>query len=1034
MTTSDQGLTAESLPAQDFPEQGLEGHLHYIPQGRPFAEDLVRGILAMTDGPEDLADSIILLPNRRLSKAVRDAFLRLSDGGAQLLPRMMSIGDVDEDSSELVVAGWDVDDLPQVIDPLERQLYLARLIKAFINREGQAAAQIEKLSLGEIMSLARALAEFLDQVETAGCDLNKLDDLADGEHAQHWSKILKFLKIVTEGWPKILDEIKRSDPVVWRNAAIRARARAWQASPPKGLVLVAGSTGSVPATQDLMKAVIRLERGHLVLPGLDAGMDDDAWDDLADEDDETLVAHPQYPLRQLMDALAISRAQITIWQGTREASGNYDAEKTGRLDLLREVMRPARQTYQWRRIPERQLIRAESFEGLHLVECYDRRQEAEVIALAMREVLEVPAKTAALVTADLKLAEMVSDVLKRWGVTVAPSAGKRLIDTPPAQFMRLILEAWIEDFSALSLLAMARHQLASGGMEKPAFRQQIRALELKLLRGPQIRAEHHQNGLEALYEAAKAVDSGLAQFIKAHLITPLKPLLDLDRKAETDLAHIADIHGQVTEAMSRTPDDALAPWQGQDGYRLGQFLHKISLYGNAIRLDPESYQSALMVMMSGEMIYPDEVSHPRLSILGTVEARMHTADLMILGGLNEGISPAAPAADPWMSQKMRLELGLPHAHWRVGHAAHDAVMAMARPNVLMTRAERDDGSPQSPSRWLQRLDAVMSVAKMKLPSRPDLIHYAKMMNSFDGAITPCQRPHPKPPLAVRPRRFSATQLDTLLHDPYAIYARRILNLEALPALAEPLGAADRGTLIHQIFCTFIETYPSGNLPEDARDQLIKIGKDAFKEFDHNLSVMTFWWQRFVHMADWFITHEETWRAKLRHSYAEIKGKTAISTSMGEITLTATADRIDITEDGHVRIVDYKTGGAPERKKVQEGRALQLRVEALLMGMGSYSDITDDDLAEDNLIEDLQYWKITGKRGAAGEVKIVTPKDEDIVARSLEGITALLEGFANPEQGYPSEPLAKESNPYSDYKHLARVREWSALNDDAFNDD
>ena len=1022
MTLSDQDLQSHQ------PSHAIKGHVHHIPHGRPFAEDLVRGVMAMTNGPEDLADSIILLPNRRLSRAVRDAFLRMSEGGAQLLPRMLSIGDVDEDSSELVVAGWDVDDLPQVIDPLERQLYLSRLITEFINAGGASSSEEAKLSLGEVMSLARALAEFLDQVETAGCDLNKLDDLVQGEHAQHWSKILTFLKIVTETWPQILQEINRSDPVVWRNAAIRARARAWQASPPKGLVVVAGSTGSVPATQDLMKAVMTLDRGHLVLPGLDTGMENAAWDDLGDPEDETFVAHPQYPLRQLLDALDFSRSEVTVWQGTYEDSG-YNAEASGRINLLCEVMRPARQTDQWRRIPERQMVKPDSVDGLHLVECYDRRQEAEVIGLAMREALEVPEKTAALVTADLKLAEAVSDVLRRWGIAVAPSAGKRLIDTPPAQFMRLILEAWIEDFSALSLLAMARHQLAAAGMEKSAFRQQIRALELKLLRGPQIRTGRHQNGFAALYEEAKTKDDELAAFIKTRLLTPLEPLLALDRNAQTDLATIADIHGQVTEAMSATPEDSLAPWQGQDGYRLGQFLHKISLYGGAIRLDPEAYQSALMVLMSGEIIYPDDVSHPRLAILGTVEARMHTADLIILGGLNEGISPAAPPADPWMSQKMRIDLGLPHAHWRVGHAAHDAVMAMARPHVLMTRAERDDGSPQSPSRWLQRLDAVMKVTGITLPSRPDLLAYTKMMNAYDGEVKPIARPDPKPPLDVRPRQFSATRLDTLLHDPYAIYAEEILKLKALPDLAEALGASDRGTLIHKVFCTFIETYPKGSLPEDALDQLIEMGRLAFKDYDHDLSVMTFWWQRFTHMAAWFVTNEESWRKDLKMSYAEIRGETTIPTAMGDIKVTAKADRIDITNDGRVRIVDYKTGAAPAKKNVQEGRALQLRVEALLVGENGYPDIGQDDLAEDDIIEKLEYWKLSGKRGEPGKSAPVMPKDEDVIARSRDGITELLQRFADPDQGYRSEPLAKEANPYSDYKYLARVREWLVQDDD-----
>jgi ATP-dependent helicase/nuclease subunit B len=1007
-------------PAQDHSGDysgDSSGHLHYIPAGRPFAEDLVRGVIELTDGHEDVADSIILLPNRRLSKAVRGAFLRLSGGGAQLLPRMLSVGDVDEDSTELVVAGWDVDDLPQVIDPLERQLRLSTLVEAYIKAEGRVTEQIKQLSFGEMISLARALSEFLDQVETAGCDLSRLDNLAGGEHADHWSKILKFLKIITDQWPKILNTLNRSDPAVWRNAAIRARAKAWAAAPPKGLVVVAGSTGSVPAAQDLMKSVIGLKRGHIVLPGLDKGMLEEDWEELG-EDDDTLVAHPQYPLYRLIKALGVGREMVALWPGTRDDDGAYDAEARGRMALLREVMRPARQTDQWRRIPEARNFTSQSLEGLSLAECYDRHQEAEVIALAMREVLETPGKTATLVTADLKLTEAVSDELKRWDIDIVPSAGIRLLDTPPAQFMRLILEAWIDNFSPVSLLAMARHKLATGGLEKRDFRRHIRKLEVKLLRGP-----YRNAGLEGLRADAEKTAPDLTGFIDSHLIAPLKPLLDLGREGETDLAHIADIHGRVAEAMSATPSDPLASWQGQDGHRLSQFLHKLSLYGAEVRLDALSYQSALLTLMAGETIYPDKADHPRLSILGTVEARMHSADLIILGGLNEGTMPAEPPADPWMSHGMRLDLGLPHAHWRIGLAAHDVVMIMAGENVLLTRAERDEGSPAAPSRWLQRLGAVMAVAEMEVPRRRDLIYLSGQLHRFEGTVRPAPRPNPKPPVDIRPRWFSATQLDTLLKDPYAIYARHILKLKALPELAEPPGAADRGTLMHQILYRFIREYPEGALPDDAEDRMMAIGREEFAKYEDNLNVMTFWWQRFGHLAKWFIEHEQDWRQDLARSYVEVEGEMIMPTAMGDITLAAKADRIDITRGGKVRIVDYKTGLPPTARSVEEGRSLQLRMEALLVGEGGYSEIDASGISGPEPVADLSYWHIPGKRGEAGRVVSVTPPQGGIVRSSREGIKALLEDFADPGKGYPSEPLEREASAFSDYKHLARIEEW-----------
>lgn len=1005
------------------------GHIHHIPQGRPFAEDLARGMMDMITDPLDMADSIIMLPNRRLAKDLRNAFLKLAKGNAQLLPRIMPIGDVDEDASELVMAGWDADDLPPVIDGLERQLCLSRLISAFLARGKDPSS----LGMSEILSLASALADFLDQMQTAGCAPSKLAELDNGEHADHWGKILKFLEIVTDHYPQVLAELNKSDPVIWQAAAIAARGRAWQQSPPKGMVVIAGSSGSVAATQTLMKAVLNLPRGHIVLSGLDVEMDEDDWQDFTrdtvgidsgDIDDgiynsAMLVSHPQFPLSQLFDALEINRCDVACWHGTTISPNPYDANKTGRLALLREAMRPAEQAGKWRQISERQEIKSKSLEGLTRVDCYDRRAEAEVIAIAMREVLATPEKTAVLITADQRLSRMVSAALKRWGVEVTSTAGRRLIDTPSAQFLRLIIDAWVADFAAVPLLAMARHRLAAGGVNKDEFRKQLRVLELNVLRGRRV-----QDGLLGVEKKARAYASDLGDFVRDRIIEPLKPLIDLNEKGATTLTDLVDAHGRAAESLSATPLDTLALWQGQDGARLGKFLHRLGLYGGDILLTPDAYPGVLNVLLSGEMIYPEERGHPRLAILGNVEARMQTADLTILGGMNEGITPPPPPPDPWMSNAMRRGFGLPHGHWRIGHTAHDAVGALARPEVLITRASRDDGSPTEPSRWLRRLDAVMEVAGLKWPDPTRLPYLAASLNRYDGKLSPSIRPDPKPPIAARPRQFSATQLDTLLRDPYAAYARRILKLKALPPLNEPLGAADKGTVIHMALMRFIQAYPSGVLPKDAYQRLIAIGKQDFAGYDDDPRVRTFWWPRFEDIAQWFIENEQKRRDDISHSHAEISGKIMINNNNNSgadagFILTAKADRLDVMNDGTLHIIDYKTGGVPTKKNVADGRSLQLLVEAVIAADGGFPEINAAEVSE------IAYWKLSGKRGDPADISNVTP-DQGFTQHARQGFINLLTGFDNINAGYLSEPRASEVNEYSDYKHLARVREWSSI--------
>lgn len=980
----------------------LQGHLHTIAAGRPFADDLAAGIRLLAPAPEDLADSIILLPNRRVAQSLRVAFLRAAKGRAELLPRMAPIGDLEEDAAELAIAGWDRDDLAPVIAGLERHLLLAGKLTD------------SSRSMAETLALAGALGDFLDQAQTAQCDMARLKDLVDEDYASHWQQLLRLLDLLAEWWPLKLKTLGKSDPVEWRDAAIRARAEAWRQAPPKGLVVIAGSTGSLPATRALMQAVLELKRGHVVLPGLDTAMPEEDWASLLDDADETAICHPQYQLAQLLAALGRERAQVSPWIGMPEAK-EHDAAKSGRLDLLREVFRPASQTGEWQKIPDRGAVSRTSLDGLNLVDCYDHREEAEVIALAMREALEVPGRTAALVTADRVLARMVSGELARWGVQVSDSAGVALADTAPAQFLQLITEAWISDFAPLPLLAMLQHRLAAGGMDKARFRQLTRQLDRNLLRGPR-----QVGGLDALKD--KAADSALAAFIEDRIITPLAPLLALDRQQTQPLTGLADALGQAAENLGALADDPLAIWQGQDGMRVARFLQHLASGGSAAgtTVAPPDLPSLLGLLMRGETVYPDRIDHPRLSILGSVEARMQSADLIILGGMNEGTSPPHPPSDPWMSNAMRVPFGLPPAHWRVGPAAHDAYMAMAMPEVLITRSARQDGVPTEPSRWLRRLGAVLDVTRMPRPEASAYPRIAAAMNAAPSPIAPLPRPAPRLDQATRPRRFSATDMDTLLKDPYAIYARKVLKLKALDPIDQLPSAADRGSVIHNALKRFSERFPQGPLPDDALEQLLAAGRIEFARLPENPWVEKFWWPQFEAIARWFIDIDRQHQDSILRRHPEISGDMEIDGLTAPYTLTARADRIDTTTAGGLRIIDYKTGQIPPRKAVEGGRALQLIVEAVLAAGGHFPAI-DAGLT----IEALEYWKLSGRAETPGTIEDRTPSAA-MLAGAEDGLRQLLHHFDDDAARYPSEPVATEVNRYSDYRHLARVREWSLL--------
>ena len=986
------------------------GKIFHIPAGRPYADDLVKGIRGMVESPEDLADATIMVPNRRLAVSLRTAFLRGAEGKAELLPSMMPIGLVEEDAPELAEAGWDTEDLPPMVPALERQLLFA-----------------EKLTdatrgMTETMGLAGALADFLDEAQANNCDMSKLRDLVEeGDLAVHWQKLLAHLDLLMQWWPLQLEKMGKSDPVAWRNLAVGARADAWRTNPPKGLVVVAASPGGLDLALDLMRVVMELDRGIVVLPGLDVEMTDKDWEGLLG-DDGTAICHPQYQLASLLKNLGVDRRDVGLWPGTVEAGRNP------RLDLLREMFRPAGQTEEWQKISDRGNVTADSlkrevanesasgwrYEWLKMVECYDRREEAEVIAIAMREALETPGRTAVLATADRVLGRMVIGELSRWGLELEDSAGIGLAETPPAHFLRLVLEAWVSGFAPRPLMAMLQHQLASSGYDRADFRENVRRLDRRL-RGPR-----PAGGLAGVVKhlESQGKSDGLVKFVERGIIAPMKPLASLKPDAPLNLAECLEALGECAEALGALPDEPLAVWRGQGGTRVARFLVQAKRAGEntGTKIDPVELPAVLSIMMRRETIYPDRVSHPRLSILGQVEARMHSADLVILGGMNEGVSPPQPKRDPWMSNAMRVGFGLPPSNWRVGLAAHDTYMEMARPQVLITRAQRQEGAPTEPSRWIRRLSTILEVTKLELPEPPDYLSLAAARNKVEGKVVRFPRPEPTVDGAARPRDFSATEMDTLLTDPYAIYAKKVLKLKALDPLDQTPGAAERGSFVHAVLKAFTDRFPEGDVSGDALEQLLALGREEFAKLPDNPWAEALWWPQFEAVARWFIEAEGNLAGGIRRSHAEIYGKMQVDGLSAPYTISAIADRVDVLDDGSLRIIDYKTGGIPSPNAVRGGRALQLVVEAVLAGGGHFPGIDAGEVGK------LEYWKLTGRGDSPGEISDCTLKPEAL-ATAEENLVGLLRQFDDDEAAYVPEPIAREANRYSDYKHLARLAEW-----------
>lgn len=973
-------------------------HVYTIAPGRPFLATLARGLLDKAAGdPLRLARMTVLLPTRRAARALREAFLRLSGeeaGGAPLLlPKMRPIGDLDADE---IAMGSETDDpslaIPPAIPELRRRLLLAQLVLRWGEERGNP------LLPGQAAGLATALARLLDAAAIDGADFARLRELAPDEFAEHWQLVLRFLDILPKAWPGILAAEGALDPAERRNRLLRRQATLWRENPPRDPVIAAGLVGGFAVLDELLGAVSWLDQGAVILPGLDRHGSAELWDAIADD-----AAHPQHLIARLLRVLETPPEDVRDWPATTAAS-----PRQRRLRLFSEALLPAGMTDGWRSLePES----PEMLAGVARYDCASPQDEAATIALLLRRTLETPSATGALVTPDRELARRVAAELRRWNIDIDDSAGLPLNRTPPGTFLRLVLDAAASGLAPVPLLAMLKHPLAAGGWPAERFRERTRRLEDKI-RGPR-----PAPGFDGLRTAIEPKYKSLHRFVD-RLQRRFGVLVEQLTHDSVTIAEIAAAHIAATERLAESDDETgiARLWRDAAGEAAARFCHELIDAASDFPPIPARHYPALFeALASGIVVRPAFGRHPRLAIWGLVEARLQQADLIVLGGLNEGTWPGPAAFDPWMSRQMREEFGIAVPERAIGIAAHDFCQAIGAPEVALTRAARREGVPTIPSRWLLRLDAVLRATGLEGALAADReIESAAMLQDEPENRRPLPVPIARPPVDARPRELPVTQIETWLRDPYAVYARYVLKLLPLNELDAQPGPAELGMAVHEALGEFIQQYPR-DLPADPEAELLQIAQRCFAPFLSRPRAWAFWWPRLVRIARWFIAEEILRRAETLESVSEIKGSLVLPGPKGPFTVTARADRIDRLRAGGVAILDYKTGTLPSKAEITSGIAVQLPLEGAIARAGGFPGIAGDPAA-------LEYWRVNGGDPAGKRQPIGNGDPAALIDEAVAKITELVARFDDSATPYVPVPVERWAPRYSNYRHLERREE------------
>lgn len=953
-----------------------------LPPGADFAMRLVVGLRARMaeQPPEALARVTIYLNSSRMRRRVRDCFIAT---GPCLLPKLLLVTDL---ADALPPTG-----LPVAVSALRRRLELAQLI------EGLLRAQPDLAPRSALYDLADSLAGLLDEMQGEDVPPEKIAALNVADHSAHWARTQAFMAIVAP----LFANSATPDAQGLQRLLIARLTDAWKAAPPDGPVIVAGSTGSRGITSLLMQAVRRLPQGALVLPGFDFAQPASVWSGLSDA--LTAEDHPQYRFRKLMDAMDMGPEAVQPW--------DENETNTPFRDLVSLSLRPAPVTDQW--LTEGQTLPDLRATTAHvtLIEAATPRAEAMAIAVILRQAAE-GGKTVALISPDRGLTRQVTAALDRWRILPDDSAGRPLALSAPGRLLRHAARMFGERLTSEALLVLLKHPLTATGSARGLHLLFTRDLELKLRRyGP---AFPTGEDLIAWGQAHKnPAAAPWAQWVARCLALADRP----DARPLTD--HVAG-HLALTETLSGGAD-ATGPgalWEkeaGEEARETVDALQREAEHGGT--MTPADYRDLFEAIVNRGEVREAVQAHPRILILGPREAREQAADLVILGGLNDGIWPQLPAPDPWMNRQMRLEAGLLLPERQIGLSAHDYQQAIAAPEVVLTRAVRNAEAETVPSRWINRLTNLMgglpgqhgpeALATMRAKGR-DWLTLAELAEDPGAPVPNAKRPSPRPPVSARPEKLAVTGIKTLIRDPYAIYARHILRLYPLNPLRPSPDALLRGSVLHLVLENFTRHRPESETREAARDRLMAEALAVLETEVPWPAARALWLSRLNRAADFFLSVE-----------AALGGEPVVIEKQGEVALTglpfrltAKPDRIDALRDGRVHIFDYKTGTPPSPTQ-QKLFDKQLMLEAAMVTRGAFLGL--DGPRE---VAGITYIGL-----GSSPKELTSNPDKAMLGKVWEELHALIGEYLSPARGYAARRAMFGERFPGDYDHLSRFGEW-----------
>lgn len=929
--------------------------------------------------PLSLASYTIYLPTRRAARQLRSLFL--CEGAASALPRIHAFDEIGVHKADRHNAPIKADEF-SVLTPQRMDQILRALIFPIVSHHLGF-----NMSEAMGMKLVEEVRHFMEELQREGISLESAWENREPNFARETELGAKIFSVLQTHWSKILAEEKALPAMYFQELAWKDRLVEWHTKPPANPIIIAGFTGLTPLIREIMYMGSLLPKGRLVLVNFST-----AYGHKVGEN------HPQYIMQRFLETYKISP---TFVQDLSRKPNEVDQAihsfflepHIANLPSLKEGILP-------------KISYAQTAHSL---------EEAELIAQKLRAVVEDPHKTAILVTPNRGLARKVRLQMKRWGIEIDDSAGSPYSQTPSGQFI-LLSAALLTNasFSMVDLLALLKHPLCGKGFERATWQRLIQWVEKDIIR-PSLVSLTLKEVVERIQiypfpekEEKEAVEKFKRWF--SQLLDFQKNMDPLMSRKSLALADLLSVHkGLISHLICMDSDNELLISEDTGGGQATSLWQQLDKDLRGINI-PHIFQyvSYLRGYLKYFSVRPSsELYHPRIKILGVVEARLFTADVVIIGSLNEEIWEGTGRVH-WFSDRQRAKIGLPTLQQREGIVAHDFIQLLSAKEIVLTRAATEEGSPSTPSRFLEVLLAHLgrqggSVATLKKAHKGS-------QEGIRGRNFGFVRPQPKPPLAMRPTKMALTDVGPWLLNPYEVYAKYILKLRPLPSIESEDISLRFGIMIHSLLAELLPLYRgSGKNIETLEPALVK---SHIRKYFPAPAEARYYKEKAERICQWvkkrLTLEEDIWQK----DFLEIKGALTLSSPKAHLTIEGRADRLTLEKNGTLHIIDYKTGTLPSLRKIQWGHFPQLTLEAAMALQKGFSELSSSfkDIK-------LSYWLVNGRK-EGGEVVALRESGKEMAKEAYAGLQSLFHQFYVAESPYEATVHVSPA-----YKHLSRVQEW-----------